>query len=693
MDKSKQNNEKLTPEIVLNHISKKRKVFINYNIKRLHELIRNLTSEKRKLFHTIPFLLHVNSPDFPGYVDHPSCPYGIFGFHDSGFWKLSLKHGKFDEKKLHPYLSKKFHIQGLYLMGSSGTLAQSQKSDFDYWVLIDQSTCTDTQIAYLSLKLDQIKDWSKKKYNHEVNFFILDVNEIKENRYKAVDEESSGTAQRTILKEEFYRTFILMAGLIPYWAVTPAGIDDSSYNNIISLSLTNDSDGVIRESYIDLGNLTAIRKSECPGAILWQLYKSNFDPAKSLIKASLIAYFNFLPGDELLPCDLIKKKFAESIFGGSLYDPYAIIFDKVTSFLDGYDYDEFSEVIRECVFLRLIEYLSSSDKDIKNTKQKLINNYTGKWFWDEDKIGRFQSYDEWTEIEKTAYDEYVVSKISILYEKVLKNLGTSRKKTDMRPSDFKNLRNRIAKYFRKAKGKVPRCSSYLKAKSQNLSLIVSPEISAEGKPEWAILNASVSMKKTSNTLLYKTDKLFKALAWIIGNDLYHGTPDTIMLQQTHHTISARYMKRLFTRIVELMPGMDPENIDFLKPPDPFRMVIIIDVESYYDLNSFHSAECILQNTWGEFYFNTIDISHIDPMDKKCNKIAEFIWDYKKNATPGQFIYEITLLRIQGANEVTQKIEDCLKKFRQADRQQPSTMNTDSVQTNSINRNEAFLLDQ
>ena len=486
VDRSILKLEKLTTPHVHAYITKRKKIFTNYNIKRLHELIRHLTPKKRRMFNTIPFLLHVNSPDFPGFVDHTACPYGIFGFHDSGFWKLSLKHGKFDEKKLHPYLSKKYHILGLYLMGSSGTLAQSEKSDFDFWVLIDQSTISNTQIGYLSQKLEKITLWAKEKFHHDVTFFILDVTEIKNNRYQAVDDESSGTAQRTILKEEFYRTFILIAGRVPYWAVVPPGCDDDTYTQIISLSLANDPKGIIRENYIDLGNLTEIRKSECPGALLWQLNKANSDPAKALIKACLIAYYHDLPEKELLPCEIIKNKYAAGIFGGSINDPYAIIFEKVFQFTEIYANGSFSETIRECVFLRLSEYLSSSVKEMTDTKQALIKKYTHFWGWNRTKIDRFSAYRDWSETEKSAYDEYVIGKISTLYDKVIRGFKHSRQKTNMRPSDFKNLRNRIAMHFRKTKDKIPRCSSYLTYRSKELCLTIAPEPEKETGVEWVV---------------------------------------------------------------------------------------------------------------------------------------------------------------------------------------------------------------
>ncbi|MBF0233870.1 MAG: hypothetical protein HQK65_12650, partial [Desulfamplus sp.] len=49
-------------------IEKNRQNFILHNIVRLREMIRYLPPEKLTLFKEIPFLIHVNSPDFPGYV-------------------------------------------------------------------------------------------------------------------------------------------------------------------------------------------------------------------------------------------------------------------------------------------------------------------------------------------------------------------------------------------------------------------------------------------------------------------------------------------------------------------------------------------------------------------------------------------------------------------------------------------------
>ncbi len=82
----------------------------------------------------------------------------------------------------------------------------------------------------LKRKLNLLEAWAHKTYNQKISFFILTTSQVKQNAFRQVDEESSGTIQQTILKEEFYRTFLMIAGLIPYWTVLPVGLDKKQYH-------------------------------------------------------------------------------------------------------------------------------------------------------------------------------------------------------------------------------------------------------------------------------------------------------------------------------------------------------------------------------------------------------------------------------------------------------------------------------
>jgi adenylate cyclase class 1 len=239
-----------------------RKHFVTYNITRLRELLRYLPAKKLDLFYTIPLLLHVNSPDYPGYVDNPRIPHGIYGFYDSGFWRLAKKRLNIEMKDVRPFVSKSFCIKGIYLIGSAGSLGQTERSDFDYWVVVDKDAITDNQRGLLKKKLRMIEKWADETYGHHLTFFLLDSEQVRQNDFSGFDEEGLRTAQRTLLKEEFYRTFILIGGQIPYWAVLPVGLEDFQYREWVAAASCG-GEGFFPDDYIDLGNLTCIKREEC----------------------------------------------------------------------------------------------------------------------------------------------------------------------------------------------------------------------------------------------------------------------------------------------------------------------------------------------------------------------------------------------------------------------------------------------
>ena len=66
-----------------------KKGFLAYNVKRIREMIRYFSKRALDLFYAVPFLLHVNSPRFPGYVEGRGVPHGIYGFNRSSLWKIT----------------------------------------------------------------------------------------------------------------------------------------------------------------------------------------------------------------------------------------------------------------------------------------------------------------------------------------------------------------------------------------------------------------------------------------------------------------------------------------------------------------------------------------------------------------------------------------------------------------------------
>ncbi|MCP4723108.1 MAG: adenylate cyclase, partial [Desulfobacteraceae bacterium] len=97
-----------------------RSCFSNYNIVRMREALRYLAGPKLELFIKIPFLIHVNLPEFPGYIDSDTTAHGIHNFEQSGFYNEVLKQSLLPENAISRYKAIDPCVQGFYHIGSLG---------------------------------------------------------------------------------------------------------------------------------------------------------------------------------------------------------------------------------------------------------------------------------------------------------------------------------------------------------------------------------------------------------------------------------------------------------------------------------------------------------------------------------------------------------------------------------------------
>jgi adenylate cyclase class 1 len=232
----------------LSTIETNRKNFLKFNdmkYERFQQLITN--TNIKKVINAIPMLLSVNDPKIPGYVE-ASVPMGIFHYEP--------------DRETVKYLASRFHragiapdnrqpfIEMLAVMGSVGTIAYTKQSDFDYWVCVDKKRVSGEMLKNFQKKIDAIQSWAMSEIEIEVHLFINDIHSLKNNIYAEDEDEAFGSTIGATLKDEFYRSSIIIAGKIPFWWVVPR-IGDSEYETLYSQMPAE-----IRDTqYIDLGNL------------------------------------------------------------------------------------------------------------------------------------------------------------------------------------------------------------------------------------------------------------------------------------------------------------------------------------------------------------------------------------------------------------------------------------------------------
>lgn len=622
---------------------KNRKHFVKYNIARIRELIRYLPTKKLDLFYGIPLLLHINSPEYPGYIDDPQVPHGIYGFYDSGFWTLAKRRLGIEMQQIRSFVSKNFCIKGLYLMGSAGSLGQTARSDFDYWVVFDRDAIDGRQRILLRQKLERIERWAEETYGQSLSFFTLDAMQIKHNTFSGMVEEGLRTGQRSLLKEEFYRTFILIGGQIPYWAVLPVGLKDGEYEAWINTASHAGGNGFLPMDYIDLGNLSAVNPTECYGALFWQFCKAQDDPVKALIKASLMVRHVFFQKERGLLCDKAKERFPATRMDSYFLDPYALAFDSVLALYEKLDDRDGLELIRQCIYLRIIGFPAPAKTVDDSPKNQLLSGYVEQWCWGEKETERLDLFASWGEEEKLGFENRIVGKLWHLYKLVFGSDQGTGCQTGMASEDLAALKNKAASRFKKKKGKLPFASVYLRDRQDGRGLFV---INASGPLRgdvWSVMDSSAIGASKNAVPLFSAPELLRVLGWIVFNGFYRCNRFTIDFQHAGSPIVQGRANRLFQEVVSCFSNeTDPR--DFRFAPQGLQVFVVMDPRRPVRGGHSHAVDYLVRNTWGEMFFYAQRFRHGYNNLLKHHEIAKRIWCYIEGADPNRSCYRIFDLR-------------------------------------------------
>ena len=146
-------------------------------------------------------------------------------------------------------------LEGLYSIGSVGSVAQTRASDLDIWVCYDAAGAAGREDA-LRGKLAALERWAEKVFGLEVHFFLMDLSRTRDNDFGYTDAESAGSTQAKLLKEEFYRTALLLAGRMPAWWFAPGRGGEREYAT--ALTRMQASPPLRRLAPLDLGHLERI---------------------------------------------------------------------------------------------------------------------------------------------------------------------------------------------------------------------------------------------------------------------------------------------------------------------------------------------------------------------------------------------------------------------------------------------------
>ena len=345
--------------------------FLKVNEGRLGRAMQALSTRQQLVLKLLPLLFHVNHPLLPGYVS-ASTPAGLSGYEpdDNTLAEAQRLTRSFAYKARRgtPGSKPPTPIQGLFLMGSLGTVAQAEQSDMDLWVCHDPALDA-RALAELRKKCDLLEAWAATQ-GAEAHCFLIDPA-----RYTLGDREAQltsddcGTTQHYLLLDEFYRTAIWLGGRTPLWWLVPV-YEEANYRTYTHALLSKRF--VRAEEVLDLGHLARIPPGEFIGAGMWQLFKGIESPYKSVLKLLLTEVY----ASEHPRVECLSLRFKQAVYEGRLdldeLDPYIVVYRRLEEYLTARGELERLELIRRCLYLKIGKRLSVPPRQRAKSWQRLL---------------------------------------------------------------------------------------------------------------------------------------------------------------------------------------------------------------------------------------------------------------------------------------------------------------------------------
>ncbi len=296
--------------------------FLHLHRQRLQNLHAWLNPRQRDCLEILPLLFHRNHPALPGY-GNGQAPAGISAYSlSSNTRKAILRLAPGFDYRRHGSLDPPIH--GLFLMGSAGSLAYSNRSDLDIWIC-HRSDLKDEELAALRAKCQEIEAWAGEQ-GLKVHFFLIDPERFRQGRLEPLSGESSGITQHGLLLEEFYRTAVHLAGCKLLWWLVPP---EQENRYLESAAYLIGKRFIDPDSVIDLGGLENVPAEEFISAGLWHLYKALDSPYKALLKLQLLLdYAAAYPYPRWLATGIKAAVYAGQIEAEAL-DPYLCLYQRV----------------------------------------------------------------------------------------------------------------------------------------------------------------------------------------------------------------------------------------------------------------------------------------------------------------------------------------------------------------------------
>ncbi|MCW8917293.1 MAG: class I adenylate cyclase [Gammaproteobacteria bacterium] len=551
--------------------------FVMLNQARLQHARSALKERQEGFLDLLPLLFHVNHPLLPGYSSK-FTPCGVWGYEPE---RKVLNHAKrlarsFSYSKP---TGKQSPLLALYFMGSSGTIGHSEESDFDIWLCHEPKLGPD-QLLKLQQKADGIEAWAAT-LGLEIHFFFINPERFRQEpqgAQGALSSESSGSAQHSLLLDEFYRTGVLLEGQYPLWWLVPPGYEAAYELYVEQLHRKR---FLYARDTIDFGGLAHIPAEEFFGAALWQLSKGIDSPYKSILKLLLIeSYAREYPAVQLL-----SKQFKQAIYDGIVdpeqLDPYILMLRKVSDYLQHNNERQRLELARRCFYFKAAIPLGTGlAAQRADWRHELLLTLTKSWGWTRADLMLMDAHSQWR-VHRVLEERQILFQALTSSYRLLS--GFARKYAGLSlisQEDLTTLGRKLYTAFERKAGKIDIITRGIDAELSEPQVTVVEMISNDGESGWQVYNGVVTQENLRlETPMKRTRSLTELLAWCHLNGVT-GPNSTFVVYSGNSCHTTREVETLSTRIAQRFP---------------------VAMLQSHDMRDYASAAVLLRS---EFYVNT-----------------------------------------------------------------------------------------
>jgi len=593
-------------------IRRNKRVFEEY-CRRRRQNAFDLDKEKAAVaFDIVPTLLSINDRNLPGYIPDGDSACGIYGFGTSRKLDDVVRTYFFDTRRRRiPYqrfLIQRPMIESLFLMGSVGTVAQRQRSDFDFWACIDASRVSREAVEKLHEKTESISRFCQSTFNMEAHFFIMDVEDIRDNDFGTVDEESVGSSQRKFLKEEFYRALLLVSGKVPFWWITPPDSDREAYERYFDWWIEEDLNDV--DDFVDLGFLEDVPREEFMGTILWHWSKGLKDPFKALIKISMMEWYlsDSYQGQPL--CSILKSRVLDGSRSLRELDPYALILETAQDYYRQQQRWDHIELLRKAFYIKANPRITRLRlrTGYGDYQVDVFRELMQEWNWFLDKVEDLNQMANWsyhrhlglaTDIRKFFFSTY--QRLRSIFD------FTKDKLIDHR--DLTLIGRKISGLFTKQDNKLEITPFLTKKRSTLTKCIFKFDQRGSDEGSWLLYDVTPYPYEPHDKgfLIYRANRVAKAAAWLVVNSLYDRHKTHIEMPPNPSGINVNELLDLLNHLQSFFSpaafeiSMGP-NLQTDKKLD--KLMVIADLVVSNDIAEPKALDFVYSNTWGEMFVET-----------------------------------------------------------------------------------------